>query len=1039
MKRFTKLFLLTVPVLMFGDFLVAADLSPEFGDRGIFKTGGVEISPTVFESNWNMVSTTGLRLHTGFPKRDVSSMAIAGTLPLKFTDGAVEFVAKFNTVEEGKTNCAYQFNVKPPVELKEIALSVTLPVNFYAGKMLKIDGANLKLPETFSGVRLKATRAKTLEIPTADGSLLLRGELDLLVQDNRQWKVDFFSVRIRFTPEATLNLELEKHAFRSEPVDLRQAAFTGFYDEHVGDRQGGWTDQGDNDLRMMQPGQTTFGGIRFDIIDPAKNNGKSCMVFCAPERSYFPQSATIAIDGKTFRALYLLHALAWAPRDAARIGTVELKFADGTAETVDVKAPDDLGDWYTPTNRPNGRVVWTGTNRLAYVGLYLSKYPVPERPLREIRFNSSGKAVWMVAAVSGGDDVPLPELTRSFIVQNDRWVPIANPFRIKPGSVLDFSQLTVKYDPEKTGKIVVRNGRLEPENRPGEKLRFYGVNVMHFDEIMQGKTIEEVADYITALGYNAVRLHHYDHPFCDYSDPTAPRIDTAKIKHLDRFFAELKKRGMYLCIDLFSMRNIRRGAIKEFDRDITQNEYKALIPISESARQNFEDFARSLLEHRNEYTGLAWKDDPALFAVCTVNEDNIHTFYAAAPPEIKALYRREYEKNRNGMEFNRFLTEIGLQSHRRNIEFLKSIGANALTTAVNANLYDAAFGELQSLRAAADYVDNHSYYDHGKYQQDTKRWSIDNRSDIAANAAVPRDIMDTRLWGKPFMVTEFDFCSPNHFRSEGGAIFGAYAALQDWDGVFRFCLGYRPNQDIRHFGLAGDPINMLSERIGILNFLRGDVRAATKRYALRFTPDSAVPQGFTELGLQAGIGSIAANEKLPEGVSEISAYDQSAIIPGQILEINQEAGTFRQVTPASECLIAPEGTQLAGSHARVRFSDGRSTFYIAALDGLPLTQSCRMLLLLLTDVQNSHTIFADQHHNLMLDGGRLPLLVRRGEAEVTLQRSPNAASLKLYAVALDGSRIAEMPVSANKDTIAFVLKTAIAPGMEPALAFELSQ
>ena len=1033
-----KMFLTMLVSASTGIVFAMPELPQGFDDRGIFSCGQLEIAPAVYESNWARLTTRELK---GTFLRKPGKLEVSGRLPLKFSDSSVDFFACFQASDEEKVACTYRFEAASLVELKEIALSINLPANFYAGKKLLVDSRELELPEQHGQVRLGAFQATTLKIPTETGFLLLHGKLDLLVQDDRKWNVNNFSVRVRFSPSvgpltvSRLRLDLEFQQFKTEPIDLRAAAFTGFRDDAVGDRKGGWTDQGDNDLRMMKPGKMTLGGVHFDIIDPDRNGGNSCMVFRAFERDYFRESATIAGGGRKFRALYLLHALAWAPRDACVIGTLEVAFDDGSRETIEVKAPEDLGDWYTPNNRPNGRVVWTGMNRQAYVGLYLSKYPVPERPIRSIRFKTSGRAVWMVVALSGGDNIPLPELTRSFIVQNEHWVPIHNSFHIQPDSILDFSRVTPKYDPAQFGRLKISGGHFESTKFPGRPIRFYDVNIMHFDDVLHGKKVKELVDYIAAVGYNAVRLHHYDHIVADYSHPASPRVDEKKMQRLDFLFSELKKRGMYLSIDLFSLRKIRRGAIAELDRDVTQNEYKALIPVSESARRNFEEFARSVLEHRNEYTGLRWKEDPALFSLCTVNEDNIHSFYAFATPEVKELYRREFVRNGKGMTFSRFLTELGIRSHRRNVEFLRSLGCMLPVTAVNANLYDASFGEIQTLREKNDYVDNHSYHDHGKYQQDTQRWSIDNRSAITAEAAVPRDVMPSRIWGKPFLVTEFDFCSPNHFRSEAGAIFGGYAALQGWDGVFRFCLSYRPDQEIRHFGLAGDPINMLSEKIGLLNFLRGDVRPAEKKFALRFDSSTEIPEDFSRLGLYAQIGSLGRSAPLPAGVEEVP--QNWAAEPKQLM-LSPESGCFRQVTDLSECLISPEGGNLIGAKTSVRFIDGRSTFYIASMDGQRLEKSRRLLLLLLTDVQNSQTVFADQHHNLMLSGGRLPLLVRAGSAEVTLQRSDDA-SLKLYAVALDGSRLAELPVVRQGNDLRFTLKTVYALRKEPALAFELSE
>ena len=68
----------------------------------------------------------------------------------------------------------------------------------------------------------------------------------------------------------------------SEPIPLDQVANMGFADDVAGDGKGGWTDQGaENDLSMLPVGRHRLGGIDFEIIDPAKNNGRSVLTMRA--------------------------------------------------------------------------------------------------------------------------------------------------------------------------------------------------------------------------------------------------------------------------------------------------------------------------------------------------------------------------------------------------------------------------------------------------------------------------------------------------------------------------------------------------------------------------------------------------------------------------------------------------------------------------------------------------------------------------------------------------------------------------------------
>lgn len=78
-------------------------------------------------------------------------------------------------------------------------------------------------------------------------------------------------------------------------------------------------------------------------------------------------------------------------------------------------------------------------------------------------------------------------------------------------------------------------------------------------------------------------------------------------------------------------------------------------------------------------------------------------------------------------------------------------------------------------------------------------------------------------------------------------------------------------------------------------------------------------------------------------------------------------------------------------------------------DGRPLSKSSRILLLHLTNALPDRTCFGDERMILLSRWGALPILVARGKAEITLRTTPGGRNWKLYAVATDGSRTAEVP------------------------------
>ena len=104
-------------------------------------------------------------------------------------------------------------------------------------------------------------------------------------------------------------------------------------------------------------------------------------------------------------------------------------------------------------------------------------------------------------------------------------------------------------------------------------------------------------------------------------------------------------------------------------------------------------------------------------------------------------------------------------------------------------------GWLPPEKAWYDFVENHFYWDHPEFLGGWWKYPAahTNRSSIARYAAAPGVLFSARIFGRPFLVTEFDFAAPNAFRAEGGVLTGAYAALQDWDGIFQF-VHYQPQK-----------------------------------------------------------------------------------------------------------------------------------------------------------------------------------------------------------------------------------------------------
>lgn len=149
----------------------------------------------------------------------------------------------------------------------------------------------------------------------------------------------------------------------------------------------------------------------------------------------------------------------------------------------------------------------------------------------------------------------------------------------------------------------------------------------------------------TRLGYNTVRFHHFDNGLIDPNAPDSLTFDSRALDQLDYLFAELKKHGIYSCLDLYASRELKPGdRIKELEGRTSPEKFilKRLIPLSKSAMDNWKEFARRLLTHRNPYTGLTYAEDPALYALNLVNENPLVITWRGWDPALIPLFEERY-------------------------------------------------------------------------------------------------------------------------------------------------------------------------------------------------------------------------------------------------------------------------------------------------------------------------------------------------------------------------------------------------------------
>ena len=1087
-----------------------------FDKSGDFRFDDLKFHVSHYDGAWcySGQSKQSVKFDDGFPSVTAGSFEAKGAFQLS---PPLSFKFEENATAISGSSLKYDFKVKAagsPIESSELSLSISLPCANYAGKRVSLDGKAFELPAEHSDAKFSIASLPScgkLEIPTENGWVAIEGKFRVTVQDDRKFGGDDYAIRLGFTPlsgkidEASISLKLDFKPFDARTLDISKQVNMGFRDDVAGDRKGGWTDQGpENDLRMFKPGRQKLGGILFDIIDPASNDGKSCLVLGGAERDYLMKGADVPASGNA-KFIYILHALAWPAAGGTEIGTITARYQDGTSKNIPVVSGADLGNWWEATSRERGHVVWSGENKSSFVGLYLTKYQIDDKPLSSIRFESNGKSVWMIAgAALSSDDIPAAKSEPVYIVEGPDWKPFTYDRDIEAGSVMDFSFLQ-EAPAGKHGFIKVVGDHFEFEGESGKKVRFYGANTCFTTNFLDKEWAERLADRIAMMGYNAVRFHHFDNGLVLKKDKCTTALDPAQFDKLEYLFACLKKRGVYITIDLYISRALAKGEIPELPDFVADYgsgyAFKGLVFTLDSAMRNWEEFSKNLLTHVNPYTGLAWKDDPALITISLVNEDTIFSCYEGARPELKALFRARFEEWLKAKSLNpatpeakesllpKFLVELHNKKYAEMKSFLVGLGVKAPLT--DQNMQENP--KLALMRANYDFEDNHFYWDHPRFSE--KAWSLpatlSNSSCIKRFASVPGAFSPARLLDKPMTITEFDYANPDCYGAESGPIVGSYASLQDWSGLWRFAFSHddkslKSDSIQNFFDVTSDPLKGASDRIGTLLFLRGDVKRSETVFPVVMSSsflDSVdnpenYPSSVWKLGLVGRTGTIVADKglgavKLPEGSVAVLGIEKSLpelklgvpffraqsdgdvmkeMIPAGVLkpscadlsndvfrsstgqlELNQKDLTFKAVTDSSEAFVLPEGKTAEGNVMKVEGNSSWGVFFAASVDRKALASSGRILILHLTDSQNSKTKFGNKEMTLLESYGGLPYLIRGGVATLTLKG--DFRNHKLYAVNLAGKRLFE--VNADRDGLSLSFQASVFNKDGNAIAYEL--
>ncbi|MDQ7843344.1 MAG: beta-N-acetylhexosaminidase [Armatimonadota bacterium] len=186
---------------------------------------------------------------------------------------------------------------------------------------------------------------------------------------------------------------------------------------HIDDDGKGWLGKGrDYDLRALRPGRRRLGGVLFEVLDPARNRGRS-IIMLRGERDVaasLPERVTVRFGGRAACLVFLHTTLDRAVTFGEVVGRYTMVLADGRRVALELRYGQNISSWLADAERGipsiEQEVAWTGrtvAGNDVLLTMVRWKHPQPEVPVQSIELASAGgRASPAVFAITALDRCP---------------------------------------------------------------------------------------------------------------------------------------------------------------------------------------------------------------------------------------------------------------------------------------------------------------------------------------------------------------------------------------------------------------------------------------------------------------------------------------------------------------------------------------------------------------------------------------------------------------------------------------------------------
>ena len=363
----------------------------------------------------------------------------------------------------------------------------------------------------------------------------------------------------------------------------------------------------------------------------------------------------------------------------------------------------------------------------------------------------------------------------------------------------------------------------------------------------------------------------------------------------------------------------------------------------------------------------------------------------------------------------------------------EDIGSKALVTGTIVFGPCGLYGQ-----SGMDFIDGHAYWQHPQFPGrpwDSGNWRINQvaMTDQPDRSTLPR-LAAQRLDGKPYTVSEYNHPAPLDSQAECVPLLAAFAAAQDWDGIWLFTYSHRA-ADVgaaalnSYFDIDSNPAKWAFMQAGAAVFRFGAVPPLRRTYSLSLGGwEGKTLDEITRLHTRHDRDLFAAaGERMKMSWQHLLAARLAVTVEGHSgavdadVEVEPELewevddkkrGTFAASGPGARVLVTGAGGTKGGKGAGIGVAaPAFAAVTLVSLGGGPLDGAKAILVTACGRCENTGMQFSADRRTVGRNWGGPPVLIEAVEGRVALP----AGRWQCHALAPDGTPKAPVPLDEGSD------------------------